>query len=411
MSVESKIRELWQNPKQLSEEVLDEKVAGDQTPPTQGSSKKESSEDMLKSTSSEDNSISSATSGDQTPPTQGSSNPNPEQQDLSGSDDKGGLTSPVGKNASAKASKTGLKDGEGAGDAPNFSDDEDPRNVVNQGSSKGNVYKEETDMEDEEFIEEEIVDFDDEEEVEDIEEEVEDFSGDLAALFEGNEELTEDFRGKATSLFEAMVTARTNAKIATIEEQLINEASSLMEEFRSDLTEKVDQYLNYVVEQWVADNEVAIEDGLRTDITESFIEGLKGLFEDHYVEVPEEKYDVIGEQNAKIEELQAKLDESISAKVELHNENTKLQKETVLTRVCEDLARTDAEKFADIISDVEFESAELFEEKLNVIKENYFPKAKTLTEDSLEDGFDSSDEIENSDVAKYAAAISKSAKF
>jgi len=419
MNVESKIRELWQSPKQLSEEILDEKVAGDQTHPTQGSSKKESSEEMLKAKQSEDNSISSAVSGDQTHPTQGSSNANPEMHDLSGSDDKGGLTSPVGKNASAKASKTGLKMGDGAGEAPNFTDEEDPRNVVMQKTSKGNVHQEEFDSEDDEedYLEESADEDEDEDEVEgedvDMEEEYElDFSDDLDTLFDGNEDLTEEFRGKASSLFEAMVVARANTEIARIEESLINESVALMEEFKADIVEKVDQYLNYVVEQWVADNEVAIEDGLRASVTESFINSLKDVFVEHYIEVPEEKYDVIGEQNAIIEELQAKLDEEFSAKVELHAENIELQKESVFVRVAEDLARTDAEKFADIIADVEFENAELFEEKLNVIKENYFPRQKTaLAEASLDDNLEESDQIENSMIAKYAAAISNSAKF
>jgi hypothetical protein len=253
-------------------------------------------------------------------------------------------------------------------------------------SSRGNVHQEETE-EDGEMIEE-------------------DFTTDLATLFDGNEELSEEFRGKASSLFEAMVTARVANQIQNIEEGLISEAAELMEEFKADLTEKVDSYLNYVIEKWVEDNALAVENGLRTDIAESFINGMKNLFAEHYIDVPEEKYDVLGEMQAQLEEVSAKLDEQISANVELHNNNVALLKQGVFAVVSEDLAKTDAEKFKSLVADVEFENADIFEEKLNVIKENYFPASKsTIVEDKLED--EGVEVLDESTVSKYVQALDK----
>jgi hypothetical protein len=179
-----------------------------------------------------------------------------------------------------------------------------------------------------------------------------------------------------------------------------------MEEFKADLTEKVDSYLNYVIEKWVEDNALAVENGLRTDIAESFINGMKNLFAEHYIDVPEEKYDVLGEMQAQLEEVSAKLDEAIAANVELHNNNVDLMKEGVFAVVAEDLAKTDAEKFKSLVADVEFENADIFEEKLNVIKENYFPAFKsTIVEDKLED--EGVEVLDESTVSKYVQALDK----
>jgi regulator of replication initiation timing len=284
----------------------------------------------------------------------------------------------------------------------------DPASVVNQSSSKGNVHQEEFEPEDDDLIEDDEDEDEDEDEGEDDLEE--DFSAELATLFDGNENLSEEFRGKAASLFEAMVSASVNVKVAALEEALIEEASILMEEFKTELVEKVDSYLTYVAEQYIAENELAVENGLRSDITESFIAGLKNLFSEHYIEVPEEKYDVLGEMQVEIEELQSRVDQTMTANVELHAENTKLQRESVLIAVTEDLAKTDAEKFASIVADVEFENAEIFEEKLNVIRENYFPKAQPNTEEKMTDGIDESTEYNSSPLMeKYSKALDRMA--
>ena len=383
MSVENKIRELLTK-KQLSEEVLDEKVAGDTTNPKQGSSEDAPIEGKMGASKGKDTSIPGKVAGDQTQPRQGSS------EDAAHDDRDGEADENQGAKTSAPISQDDLMSHAGTvGDAPNFKTVADPASVVNQPNSKGNVHQEET-----------------EEEGEMIEE---DFTADLATLFDGNEELSEEFRGKASSLFEAMVTARVSNQVQQIEESLISEAAELMEEFKADLTEKVDSYLNYVIEKWVEDNALAVENGLRTDIAESFINGMKNLFAEHYIDVPEEKYDVLGEMQSQIEDLSAKLDEQIAANVELHNNNVELMKEGVFAVVAEDLAKTDAEKFKSLVADVEFENAEIFEEKLNVIKENYFPSAKTsLVEDKLED--DGVEFVDESTVNKYVEALNKMAQ-
>lgn len=384
MSVESKIRELLTK-KQLSEEVLDEKVAGDTTNPKQGSSEDAKPEGEMGASKGKDTSIPAKVAGDQTQPRQGDS------QDATISSERDDETAnPGAKEAAPVSSNQGTLSQGGAGDAPNFTTHSDPTSVVNQASSKGNVHQEET-----------------EEEGEMIEE---DFTADLATLFDGNEELSEEFRGKASSLFEAMVTARVANQVQNIEEGLIAEAAELMEEFKADLTEKVDSYLSYVIEKWVEDNALAVENGLRTDIAESFINGMKNLFAEHYIDVPEEKYDVLGEMQAQLEEVTAKLDEAIAANVELHNNNVELMKEGVFAVVAEDLAKTDAEKFKSLVADVEFENAEIFEEKLIVIKENYFPASKstTIVEDKLED--EGVEVLDESTVNKYVEALNKMAQ-
>jgi hypothetical protein len=381
MSVENKIRELLTK-KQLSEEVLDEKVAGDATNPKQGSSEDAPAAGKLGVAGGKDTSIPAKVAGDQTQPRQGDS------QDATISSERDEETdNPGAKEAAPVSSNQATLSQGGAGAAPNFTTHSDPTSVVNMASSKGNVHQEETE-EDGEMIEE-------------------DFTTDLATLFDGNEELSEEFRGKASSLFEAMVTARVSNQIQQIEESLISEAAELMEEFKADLTEKVDSYLGYVIEKWVEDNALAVENGLRTDIAESFINSMKNLFAEHYIDVPEEKYDVLGEMQAQLEEVSAKLDEQISANVELHNNNVALLKHGVFAVVSEDLAKTDAEKFKSLVADVEFENADIFEEKLNVIKENYFPASKstTIVEDKLED--EGVEVLDESTVSKYVQALDK----
>ena len=381
MSVENKIRELLTK-KQLSEEVLDEKVAGDATNPKQGSSEDAPAAGKLGAAGGKDTSIPAKVAGNQTQPRQGDSQDAPISSERDEETDN-----PGAKEAAPVSSNQATLSQGGAGNAPNFTTHSDPTSVVNMASSKGNVHQEETE-EDGEMIEE-------------------DFTADLATLFDGNEDLSEEFRGKASSLFEAMVTARVANQIQQIEESLISEAAELMEEFKADLTEKVDSYLGYVIEKWVEDNALAVENGLRTDIAESFINSMKNLFAEHYIDVPEEKYDVLGEMQAQLEEVSAKLDEQISANVELHNNNVALLKHGVFAVVSEDLAKTDAEKFKSLVADVEFENADIFEEKLNVIKENYFPASKstTIVEDKLED--EGVEVLDESTVSKYVQALDK----
>ena len=367
MSVEQKIRELLAG-KQLSEEN-----AG-----PMGAAK------------GKDTSIPAKTAGDAKNPRQGSS----EDATVSGERDQE-TENPGAKEASSINKDDLMAHAGTVGDAPNFTTVADPTSVVNQASSKGNVHQEEYDPEEDEDLEEAE---------DELEEEV-DFTADLSALFDGNQDLSEEFRGKAASLFEAMVVARVTNEITAIEESLIAESATLIEEYKNELVEKVDSYLGYVAEQWVAANEVAVENTLRSDITESFISGLKNLFAEHYVDVPEEKYDVLGEMQAQLDELASRLDETLAANVELHASNVELQKESVLTVVAEDLAKTDAEKLRSLVADVEFENADIFEEKLTVIKENYFPKNKTLSEERLDDGYENEFIETSASVNQYVKAL------
>lgn len=367
MSVENKIRELL-NKKQLSE-AAELGAAG----------------------INKDTSIPAKTAGDAKNPRQGSS----QDATISGERDQDS-ENPGAKEASSLKPDDLMAHVGSVGDAPNFKTVADPTSVVNQASSKGNVHQEEYDPEEDEDLEDEFEDED-----EDLEE---DFSADLATLFDGNEDLTEDFRNKASSLFEAMVVARVSNEVAIIEDKLVEEAAELMEEYKSELVEKVDSYLGYVIESWIEENQLAVENGLRSDIAEDFINGLKNLFAEHYIDVPEEKYDVLGEMQVQIEELSSKLDEQIAANVELHDANTELMKEGVLAVVSEGLAKTDAEKFKTLVADVEFENAEIFEEKLGVIKENYFPKSRPLSEEKFDDGVDN-EFIEGSTVSQYVKAL------
>lgn len=348
--------------------------------------------------------------GDATNPTQGSSDANPEKEDLSGSDDKGGLTSPVGKAASAKAKKDNtLPGGNGAGDAPNYTAMTDPTKEVNKASSAGNVHQEEAEVEEEaeEIVEEEVV----EEEV--VEETMEDEAvlseSDIDALFADEEHLSEDFKVKAASLFEAVVTARVTKEVQEMEAEIASQAETFVEEYTSELVESVDKYLSYVSEQWMAQNELAIENGLKSEVTESFIKGLKDVFVEHYIDMPEEKYDVLSEMQKKIDTLEEQLNTEINEKIEVKSLADGIQRQRVFEQVCEDLAQTETEKFASLVEDVSFD--ENYEQKLRVIKENYFPKNVVSTSEVMEDTLEESAEVHNSLMGKYTHAISKSAKF
>jgi len=344
--------------------------------------------------------------GDKTAPAQGSSNPNPEQEDLSGADDKGGLTSPVGKAASAKASKDNtLPKGQGAGDAPNFDSKEDPASVVNQSSSAG--VREEAEEEVEE--DQEVIAEDEEVEVEEGDDETL-FEADITSLFADEEHLSEEFKTKAANIFEAVVVARVASEMEAVEAELREEYAQEQEQFQNAMVEKIDSYLSYVAENWMKENELAIEKGLRTEITESFIGGLQNLFAEHYIQVPEEKYDVLGEMQTQIDELKSKLDESIAEKMEIVSEKTDLLRNKVLSEASTDLTVTEAEKLAKLVENVDFDDEDLFSEKVAVIKENYFPKVKASEEDKMQDTVDEAFISESSPVNIYAQAISKAVK-
>ena len=429
MGVESKIRELLEGKLQdATVAVIDEQEAGDRISPMQGSSSKAN----LPTSTADPHRPLDKTAGDKTNPLQGNSNPNPEQQDLSGtSNPEGGLTSPVGKAASDKASKAPGLEGAGAGKAPNFNDQEDARSVVNQPSSAGNrgpvgeseegndeATLEEEEVAEEETVEEEEVTAEAEEviaEEEETEEEAEAsetlFEEDIANLFADEEHLSEEFKTKAASLFETVVVARVNQQIDSIEDSLVEEANKAFEEAKEKLVENIDKYLSYVTEQWMSENELAVENGLKNEITESFIKDLKETFQNHYIDVPEDKFDVLTSQQTEIDELKSKLDEEINKSVEISEDREQLQKERVFHSVVNDLAETEVEKFATLIEDVSYDSEDLYTQKLNVIKENYFPKAKVDDSDKLEDSVDQGALDDGTVMSKYVQGITQATKF
>lgn len=194
---------------------------------------------------------------------------------------------------------------------------------------------------------------------------------DINALFNG-EELSEEFRTKATTIFEGAVIARAVTVVEELEKDILEAAEQSVEAIKQELEEQVDSYLNYMVEQWVQDNEVAISSGLKNEITEEFIEGLKNLFAEHYINVPEEKVDVMEEMAAEIAELNDKLNEAINDNIELAQAVTEAAKSEIVSSVCEGLTATQAEKVKTLAEGVEFTTEGEYVEKVKIIRESYF---------------------------------------
>jgi len=247
-------------------------------------------------------------------------------------------------------------------------------------------------------------------------EEVElDLTDDVKALVSADADLSEEFKDKAATIFETAVKTRIKEQSAILEAQFEEKLASETETVKEAMVEKVDSYLNYVVEEWMKENELAVERGIRTEIAEDFITGLKGLFKEHYIDVPEEKYNVLDDLTGQVKDLESKLNEQIEKNVNLSKDVSESKRASLVISVSEDLADTEKEKFASMAENVEFDSAEKFQEKLETIKESYFPKTK------IEEAT-SADEVDSvatnlpvntgtSDaMAAYTAAISKDAK-
>ena len=244
----------------------------------------------------------------------------------------------------------------------------------------------------------------------DIEEKIKNISvkEDVDALMEG-EELSEEFKEKAAHIFEAAVKSKIRSEVARIIEETQSEKDQEIEIFVEEMTEKVDNYLNYVVDEWTKENELAIERGLKGEIAEDFISGLKQLFEDHYIDVPDEKYDVLEAQSEKISELEEKLNEAIQKNVNFKSSNNELVREQVILEVSEDLVDTEVEKFKSLTQDVEFNDEDSFREKLDTLKENYYPRVNKSSNSAIddEDGGTAQD-IDTTDAMKsYMSAISR----
>jgi len=231
-----------------------------------------------------------------------------------------------------------------------------------------------------------------------------DVKADVAALVEG-ENFSDEFKGKAETIFEAAV----SSKIKQIEDKLTEEHENSLTETKEDMVEKVDSYLNYVTEEWKKENELAIERGLKGEISEDFIAGLKNLFEEHYIDVPNEKYDILEAQTQEIEELKNKVNDLIESKKDSSNRIGELRKDSLVAEASDDLTDTQKEKFKGLVEEVEFVSEETYKAKLKTLKESYFPTEEKKEEVLTEEG--AVQTVESSDVmAAYTAAINKTHK-
>ena len=233
------------------------------------------------------------------------------------------------------------------------------------------------------------------------------------ALLNADDSLSKEFKEKAATIFETAVKSKIREEIKRLEEEYQEEVRTEVADTTKSLTEKVDTYLDYVTGEWMKENELAIERGLKGEIAEDFISGLKQLFEDHYIDVPAEKYDVLEAQADKISKLEKKLEETIQQVVEAKKSEGALMKESVKTEVSSDLTETEIEKFDSLAQEVEYTDKESYTEKLKTIKENYFPKKQVMSEtvgnDEVETGTAVQADIDGP-MGAYISAIGKAVK-
>ena len=266
---------------------------------------------------------------------------------------------------------------------------------------------------------------DDDEEEEDDEEEAEeskkvkesidqkiedlDVSQDVEALVDG-EELSEEFKTKAATIFETAIKSKVRSELEKIQEENDKQMEELAETSMTSMVEKVDDYLNYVVEQWMSENELAIERGLKGEIAEDFISGLKVLFEDHYIDVPDEKYDILEANLTKIEELEEKLNKQMEENVQLRKAKGELVKESMIAEIADGMTDTETEKFQSLVDDVEFSDEDSYKEKLQTIKESYFGTGKVEAKETdtlTEEGSQQEVQEVSGQMAQYMKAIKK----
>jgi hypothetical protein len=253
---------------------------------------------------------------------------------------------------------------------------------------------------------------DEEDEDEDVKEGFE-IEEDVNALL-GGEDLSEEFKEKAKTIFEAALRSKVSDIKEALEVQYSEALAEEVEEIKSELSERVDAYLEYVSDEWFAENALAIDNGLKTEMTESFLQGMKGLFEEHYVTIPEDKYDVLESMVEKLDEMESKLNEQIEKNVSLNKRLAESVADGILDQISEGLAATQKEKLASLAESVEFESEEEYREKMETLREAYFPttgaspKART---ENLSEGFDAvSPESYSGSMAAYLKTLSAFSK-
>ncbi len=368
-------------------------------------------------------------------------------------------------NANAKAADpmskltTGIPDGQTAGwedlggpDPSNYRSTDDSaklktpgatlkqvRDVVNKGAGSADpmkgLHKEEEELDNEDMIEEEsdedVIEEaaeeeeeapkkkakkeeeneeEEDEEEEDVKEEF-DIEEDVNALLEG-EELSEEFQEKARTIFEAALRSKVASIQEALEEQYAVALAEEVEEIKESLSERVDAYLEYVAGEWMEENALVIEQGLKTEMTESFLQGMRGLFEEHYVSIPEDKYDVLESMVEKLDEMETKLNEQIEKNVSLNKRLAESVADGIFDQVAEGLADTQKDKLASLAESVEFESEEEYRDKLETLRESYFPTNRTpkAKSETLSEGVDSAPESMSGTMASYLKTISAFAK-
>ena len=238
-----------------------------------------------------------------------------------------------------------------------------------------------------------------------------DVKEDVNALVNGESELSEEFKQKAATIFEAAVKSKVKSEIERLEDSYSKELEESKSSLKEDMVQKVDNYLNYVVEEWVKDNELAIERGIKGEIAEDFIGGLKQLFEDHYIDIPDEKYDILEAQAKEIDELKAKVNSEVEKNISLKKENADLTRGEVFEEVSDSMADTEKEKFKELTESVDFEDADDYKKKLETIKESYFKSEAKPAETNVDSISSNSGTVDPSDLSdtmsRYTAAITR----
>ena len=238
-----------------------------------------------------------------------------------------------------------------------------------------------------------------------------DFSEDLNALVESEATLSDEFKAKAETIFEAAIKSKLSEEIDRLEEKYNEELAEEVESTKADLVEKVDTYLNYVVENWMEENKLAVQSGLRTEIAENFMSSLKDLFEESYIEVPEAKVDLVDEMADQVSELEESLNDTTAKNIEMMGELEELKREKVIREASEGLAETQVEKLKSLVNDIDFDSEETFAEKVETVKESYFTKKVTETASVEEDVSDDEGvQVASGSMAQYLTAIQKTNK-
>ena len=235
-----------------------------------------------------------------------------------------------------------------------------------------------------------------------------DVSADVEALLNG-EEFSEEFKFKAATIFEAAVKAKVVEEVEKLEKTYEEKLETQVSEMKESLETKVEAHLEYATEQWINENKIAIDSGLRSDLTEEFILGLKNLFESHYVDIPEDKYDILGEMAEKLNQMEEKLNEQIETNVELNQTVGTYIKNGIIAEISEGLAQTQKEKLTSLAEGVEFVSEESYREKIETIKENYFPKTQASSSEDLVEKTETISESAGP-MAAYAAALERWSK-